>query len=319
MNKKNIHIVIPILASIWFIMFCIIIGMQNISNATINLEGIASDLLPTKIENNHIFYAVNAIIIALTAYLLSRLNTIFPLMKEHSYIAMMFFLLLEMLTPAVVTLFSPGNVAALLVYICMFILYSCYQRGDTPQQSFLITLLITTTSLIYARILYFLPLFLLGLYQMKALSLRSFIAIVIGLITPFWTAWGMGWIESNQFYPNILLIKPEWNNLGINLLPAGVSIILGLFTGLNNLMNAHTEKIQTRAMNGFVNILSVYTSLLILIDTTHYLSYLPILNMGVSLQVAYYFTSHSGKTNNILYYSITTILIALHAWIFWAI
>ena len=137
--------------------------MQNISNATINLEGIASDLLPTKIENNHIFYAVNAIIIALTAYLLSRLNTIFPLMKEHSYIAMMFFLLLEMLTPAVVTLFSPGNVAALLVYICMFILYSCYQRGDTPQQSFLITLLITTTSLIYARILYFLPLFLLGL------------------------------------------------------------------------------------------------------------------------------------------------------------
>lgn len=319
MNKKNIHIVIPVLASIWFVVFCIITGMQNINPTTIDLEGIACGILPAETDNNLVYYAVNATIVALTAYLLSRLNTVFPLMKEHSYIAMMFFLLLEMLSPACITQFAPSNAAALLIFICIFILYSCYQRGDAPKEAFLITLLIAAASIVYARILYFLPLFVLGLYQMKSLSLRTLIAIVIGLITPFWIAWGMGWIESDQFCLEVLLIKPDWDNIGLEVLPAGISILLGLFTGMNNLMNAHTEKIQTRAMNGFVNILSIYAALLILIDITHYESYLPILNMGVSLQAAYYFTSHHNKANSILFYTIVVILLTVNIWTFWAI
>lgn len=319
MNKKSIHIVIPLLTSIWFVVFCIIADMQSISPASIDMEGIVRDILPTEINNNSIFYAVNATIVALTAYLLSRLNSFFPLMKEHSYIAMMFFLLLEMLSPSCITQFAPGNAAALLIYIDIFILYSCYQQGDAPKQAFLITLLLAAASMVYACILYFLPLFILGLYQMKSLSLRTLVAIVIGAITPFWIAWGMGWIESDQFYPEALLIIPEWNNIGFELLPAGISIVLGLFTGMNNLMNAHTEKIQTRAMNGFINILSIYASLLILIDTAHFDLYLPILNMGVSLQAAYYFTSHNSKANSILFYTILVVLLTVNIWTFWVI
>lgn len=319
MNQKSIHIIAPILTSIWFVVFCIIAATESISPATIDLEGIACGIFPTEIYNNPIYYAANATIIALTAYLLSRLNSVFPLMREHSYIVMMFFLLLEMLSPSCITLFTAGNMAALLIYASIFVLYSCYQQGEAPKEAFLITLLISTASIVYARILYFLPLFILGLYQMKSLSLRTLIAVVIGWVTPFWTAWGMGWISSDQFCPEVLLVKPEWDNIGLDLLPAGISILLGLFTGTNNLMNAHTEKIQTRAMNGFINILSIYATLLILIDTTHYMAYLPILNMGVSLQAAYYFTSRHSKATHILYYTLIVILLMVNIWSFWVI
>ena len=81
------------------------------------------------------------------------------------------------------------------------------------------------------------------------------------------------------------------------------------------LYTSFNEKRQIRAYNGFVNLLSVYTALLLILDYTHYAYYLPVLNAAVSMQAAFFFTNNGNrKPGVILFYLIFTLYIALFIW-----
>lgn len=127
----------------------------------------------------------------------------------------------------------------------------------------------------------------------------------------------MGWIEFTQIDFCVLALNPQWIKPSTALIPTVFAILLGMFTGTSNLLNAHTEKIQTRAFNGFINLLSVYTTVLMCIDCEHHDIYLPVLNMCISLQAAYYFANKRNKINIVLFYSIITLLLIWQIWTFW--
>ena len=94
-----------------------------------------------------------------------------------------------------------------------------------------------------------------------------------------------------------------------------LTALLGLFSGTTILYTSFNEKRQIRAYNGFVNLLSVYTALLLILDYTHYSYYLPILNAAVSMQAAFFFTNNGNrKPGVILFYLILTLYIALFIW-----
>ena len=298
----------------WFVAVLAFLSIKGLPIDYIRETGLIIGWIPETSINGIISAAINTVIISIIGILLVRLNTLFPLMKEHTYLPIVFFLLLEMSTASLINHFSLANVAALSICLCIFILYTCYQQGSSPEQSFVIAFLFSITSLFYARILYILPIFIIGFHQMRALSIRTIIAFIIGLITPYWIIWGLGWVEYTQLDSSNLSLKPQWIKPSISLIPTIFVTLLGLFTGTSNLLNAHTEKIQTRAYNGFINLLSVYTALLICIDHEQYETYLPILNMSVSLQSAYYFANKHNRINTILFYSIITLLFSWQIW-----
>lgn len=317
MNSKNRHITVAWFACIWFIIVLIIFSIQGVTTDSIRNHGLIAGLIPEIKLNGILSLTLNAAIIVLTGILLTRLNTLFPLIKEHTSLPTAFFLLLEMSNISSFSHFSAANLCAFAICICIFILYSCYQQGKSPEQSFIIALLFSILSLFYAHILYLLPIFILGFHQMRSLSIHTIAAIIIGLITPYWIIYGFGCAEYTQLNRSSLALDVQWIKLSIDTVPIIFVLLLGLFTGTINLLNAHTEKIQTRAYNGFINLLSVYTAILICIDYEQLEIYLPILNISVSLQAAYYFANKRNKINIILFYSIIILLLVWQIWTFW--
>lgn len=317
LNSKNRHIIVTSLVCVWFTAVLIILSLQGIPVDSIHNNGLISNWIPDININGIISIVINAAIISITAFLLTRLNAHFPLIKEHTSLPTVFFLLLEMSSISLINHYSPANLTACLIYICIFILYTCYQQGNSPEQSFIVGLIFSIISISDAHALYLLPIFIVGFHLMRTLSIRTIIALMIGLITPYWIIWGMGWIEHTQLDFSALTLNLQWPKLSITLIPAIFAILLGMFTGTSNLLNAHTEKIQTRAYNGFINLLSVYTTILMCIDYEHHDIYLPVLNMCISLQAAYYFANKRNKINIILFYSIITLLLIWQIWTFW--
>ena len=232
---------------------------------------------------------------------------------------MQFFLLLEMLSLSLLSQLSLANIASLLVCTAIFILYSSYMMGAAPEKGFLIAFIFATASIFYARILYLLPVFAIGMQQMRASSWRTYAAMIIGLITPYWIILGMGWIDAEQIDFTALKIPLQLPTLSSGLIPAVLTIVLGMFSGIFNLLNISRENIQTRAFNGFITILSIYTALLMCIDHTHIETYLPVLNIAVAIQCTYNFTTIQNRLNTILFYSITILLIGLQVWMYWVI
>ena len=74
------------------------------------------------------------------------------------------------------------------------------------------------------------------------------------------------------------------------------------------------EKRQMRAYNGFINLLSIYSAILLILDYRNYALYLPVLNLAVAMQSAFVFTMTGKKATVVSFYLIVTLYIGLFIW-----
>ncbi len=316
MNRDFKHIITPILATIWFVAVWIGLIVRGITPHTINLEGLVA------IKNSFftiptvLYTSIGAIFSISLAFFITRIATFFPLIKVRTFLPVLFFLLFQLLCPPLVEGVTIGLLTAIFASISIFILYMSYQQKYAVEKGFIMAFLYGIASIFYGRILYLLPAFVIGMSLMRASSVRTYAAMIIGLITPYWIIWGTGWIEGTFLDFSSLDIVFRLPTLSIDILPPLCVILLGFITGINNLIKAYNESIQTRAFNGFITILSVYTALLLCIDNIHYMAYLPLLNICVSLQCAYFFSTHNKRIHTLLLYSLIILFIAWQIWIY---
>lgn len=301
----------------WFAAIVVSIFIKGLVPETFVSIGLLSDSFMPNVNNGTMPFIINLFIIILTALLFNRLAVQFQLVKEQTLLPAAFILLFQTLNPGLINSIAPQNFATLIVGAIFFILYTCYQQKRATEKSFIIGLLFAFTALFYARILYLLPIFLLGMYQMQTGSIRTFAATLVGLVTPYWIVWGIGWGDALQFSSTNFAISLQIPTFTWQMIPAIFVMLLGLIAGMVNLINNYNENIKTRAMNGFVNILSVYTALLMIIDNSHYTTYLPLLNCVVTLQLSYLFTSQHSRLYNILFFTLITLLLGSQVWMFW--
>lgn len=259
---------------------------------------------------------VNSLLVLLGGVLLLRINNRFSLIQKHTLLPFFFFLLLELASPAL-SLVGDGTVTTVVLLLLLTLFFHAYQ-SDRAQYAFLIFGALALGTLFCTRFAYFVPLFLIGFSQIRYLSVKSLAGALIGFITPFWFVVGTDLMPFSQlallpdFTPTLPASLPYDNSqFWIIVLTA----LLGLFSGTTILYTSFNEKRQIRAYNGFVNLLSVYTALLLILDYTHHSYYLPILNAAVSMQAAFFFTNNGNrKPGVILFYLILTLYIALFIW-----
>ncbi|MBQ2980020.1 MAG: hypothetical protein IJE18_07930 [Bacteroidaceae bacterium] len=316
MRNSFIHIVIPIIATLLYVAFVGYMILDGTTISSVDGSGIVKGWGISAWGNNTAMLLINNGLILLSAIFITYIALRFRLFKEKSLLPLHFFLIFQILTPQLVgNLFTP-NITALISMGLIAILYSSYQENNSTEKGFLIALILSATSLIDAHILYLLPILIVGFIQMQSSSARTYAAMIIGLITPYWIVWGLGIVPLSQFDFAQLAIIPQLPVADKTLISTLIVLLLGLILGFANLANTYNEKIHTRATNGFINILSVYTALLLIIDNTHYTTYLPLLNMAVALQTAYYFTSQQGRLIRIFFFILSIALIAWGVWLY---
>ena len=284
---------------------------------TYNCSGIVKGWSIPVIGNNIVGILVNSGIILLTATLLAKIATHYQLVKEQTLLPLLFFLLFLSLTSTLINHFEPVNILSLIVFVLVAILYSSYQENRSTEKGFIIALIVSVISFVDAHILYLLPILIVGIIQMQAASLRTFAAMIVGLLTPYWIVWGFGWIELSQLDFTTLAISLQIPPIDIQLIPVAAIMFIGFVCGISNLYNAFNEKIYTRATNGFINLLSTYTALLLIIDNTNYLQYLPILCGCVALQTSYFFTTRTKRTHTIVLIVLVTLIMTWIGWMYW--
>lgn len=260
---------------------------------------------------------VNSLLVLLGGVLLLRINNRFSLIQKHTLLPFLFFLLLELATPDL-ALLGDGNLMAVVLLFLLALFFQSYQL-DKAQPAFLIVGALTLCTLFCTRFSYFIPLFLIGFFQIRYLSVKSLLGALIGFITPFWIGVGLDLIP----FSRLSLLLPDFTFVIPQTLPYDnpqfwivvLTALLGLFSGTTMLYTTFNEKRQIRAYNGFINLMSVYTALLLIFDYPNYTCYLPVLNAAVAMQAAFFFTNNSNRKPGVaLFYLILTLYIALFIW-----
>jgi len=236
-----------------------------------------------------------------------------------------------MLGCSAIWLFSSVDESVLLLCsaLSLFLLFGCYQDQASTGKTFYIFFLISFTSLFEPHFLLFIPIYILLMATtIYSLSIRTFFAALIGLVTPYWLY--TGWqLYANRYQPEMTLdylkrfaevqwitdysvvTTSQWAYLGL-------LMVLFIVSTIHFWITSYMDKIRVRQIYTSLIMITVYTLLLIAVQPQEFDVFIGMMTTVVSPITGHFFALTRTRLSNIFFIiTITAILLltGMNLWI----
>lgn len=248
------------------------------------------------IEAGPMSAAVNVLGLLATGGIMLALNKVFSYVRAVTHLFVSLFFLLQVANPSGLVAFNAGTLLSLVTALAIMPLFASYQDRHSQRSIFLIFALAATGSMFHYGFLVLIPAFLLGFLNMGVLNLKGLLAMLFGLVTPFWIALGLGITQPASFtLPHIDGIWTQAGTLHTNLLLllSVLTALAGILLAVMNLMTIMNYRMQTRVYNAFFVFMLAVVVIALCIDYSDVAVYLPLLNLMVAIQLAH---AHTLRT-----------------------
>lgn len=255
-----------------------------------------------------------------TVYLLIELSNQNALLRVRSRMVSSTFILLSCTAPMLFPQFS-GAVVQLCFVAALLLLFHTYQNSQTMGLTYYAFLALGLSSLVWVHVLWYVPVvWLLMATQLQSLSGRTWMASLLGLVTPYWFA--SLWLIFNQDFSPIVdhftelaslqfvVPKLELGRLLVLLLTLALTVV-----GAVHFWNyAFEDKIRVRQLYGLFSVLTAVTVLFLLLQPQHGDVLLRLLFVFVSPLIAHVMTFTSSKASEVFFFSSLALVLALTAY-----
>lgn len=256
------------------------------------------------VDDPRVSVVVNTACLVGVASLLILLNKMFNFVRAYTFIFSSMFLLLELASPLSCARLGVGTIMALVLMAGVFLMFSRYQQRDGSQRSiFLVMAVLTFCTLFHFAFLFLIPVFLIGFLYVRAMNVKGFVAMLLGLVTPLWIGIGFGWIDPMAYQEaNVASIwaARDFSSLPVDIVTAVVTAVVTVVLTVINLMTVLNYRLQTRVYNAFFVVLSILSVAAMAVDFNNIMDYMPILNLCLSIQVAHVFTTMASSRRYLL-------------------
>lgn len=235
--------------------------------------------------------------------LLILLNKVFSFIRAFSLLYAPVFIMAEIAHPYIATRLYDGTILCLVALSLSFILFSSYGQARSKRSIFMTFFVLSLCSTFQYAFIYLIPVFLIGFLQMRIMTLKGILAMIFGLIAPFWILLGMGIVPLQQLMPIRLVNVWEHLNLmqsGLLIASMAITASLTIVLMVGNMFQIMKYRSEIRAFNGFFAVLGVFTMVMMAIDYNNILIYLPMLNCCFAIQMAHFFTINKFRRRYIL-------------------
>jgi hypothetical protein len=270
-------------------------------------------------------YLIGFLLLLLAAGLIQRLNYLFMIIQGKTTLPFLIFLLLNSVIPDLFPV-HPVSLALPLLLFAMFELFGSYQRPDAIGRIFNMMFYIGLGSLIWPYALWFAPVFIVGLYLFRILNSRTLGAALLSLLTFFMFV--SGWcLLKNDF---ALLTNLATCLTDIHLLFTNVSwitdwptlvffFLILLFLSIHVSLEETERTIRTRQFLTFLFLFGFVSFLLSLLYAPHYIEFVVVFFVPVSIVGSKYFSEKYGVTAFLSYYFLMALMVIsllLRSWNF---
>lgn len=237
--------------------------------------------------------ALNVVCIIGIGLLMLALNKAFNFVRSFTFIFASVFFLLEMSTPLTCSIFNTGTTLCLILMGGILLLFSSYQDKHSQHSIFLLTAVLTTCSMFQYAFLLLIPAFCFGFMYMRAMTIKGFLAMLLGLLTPLWIVMGLGIAHLTDFKP--FGINAIWESLDLGqvrmlVVTAASATLLTIVLTAINMLTIMNYRLQLRVYNAFFVLMSLLAIIAMAIDYKDMTAFLPILFLCLSVQVAHSYT-----------------------------
>lgn len=269
------------------------------------------------LPNKAITYIIGILLLAGGAFLIHRANYILIIIREKTFIPPLLYILFISTNPN----FFPFKATSIGVFCLILALYQLFVSFHDPKsvdRAFNASLFIGIGSLLWVHILWFLPLFWLGMFNFKSLSVRTFLASLMGIATVFWFL--LGWCVLTGDYSSFTIPFAAFTKINFfditspRLIDWVIILYIGLFVliaSIHIITHEHEENIRTRAYLFFLIILFIAAFALFFLYESSSDEYFCMACMPASILVAHLFAVNKGRRWRRFYFISTLVFIAL--------
>lgn len=269
------------------------------------------------LPNKAFTYLIGILLLVGGAFLIHRSNYVLAIIREKTYVPPLLYILLISTNPSFFP-FKATSIGIFCLILAMYQSFTGYHDENSVYKSFNSALFIGIGSLLWVHILWFMPLFWLGMFNFKSLNIRTFLASLMGVTTVYWFL--LGWcVLQGDFsafsVPFAAFTKIRLISITVPRLIDWVIIfyigIFVLFASVNIMTHVHEENIRTRQYLYFLISFFVVSFLLFFLYDSSSDEYFCISCLPASLLISHFFTVKKGKRVNALFYFSMGIFILL--------
>lgn len=283
----------------------------KVAESEVGIESVTSETILRIFHSKFILSLASLLITLFNAFLIVQINNRFTIIRTRSFIPVFIFLTVMSVVTSVHQL--PGSHLALTFLLAaLFVFFDMFRNRQASEQAFLGSLLVSAGSLFIAPAVLFLPVCWIGLAQFKSLSIRTFLASIIGGLVPwiFYFSFRL-YFETDYQWINSLVsdFQPGFNLLDLPLIEQIYMALMTVYiiTGLVGLIsNLHGDSLQSRAYLNFLVMLMLFSFFFSVVFINEYLAFIPFVVMLFSFLLAHPFTL---KPNG--FYAVLFILLVL--------
>jgi len=243
-------------------------------------------------QNHLLSNLVSLLFTALNAFLIGQLNNKFTIIRTRSFLPVLFFVLL-IATWHETHIIVVSHLALTLVLLSFFSIFRVYRNRNASEQAFLSCFLIALASIFVEPLMLYIPLIWLGLVFFHSMSLRNFLASIVGAITPwilyfairFYLQPDLLWLYSlsQSFEFGIPILNRPLNEI----IYIGILIVLSAigFVGLSS--NLNQDSMQTRGLINFNTWFLLLSFVYSMVFVRQFFVFLPFIGVGLAILLAH--------------------------------
>lgn len=226
--------------------------------------------------------------------LMLLVNKVFSFVRSMTCIFVSAFFLLEFAVPVTSSVFNTGTALCLILVLGVLALFASYEDLHSQGRIYLTMTILAAACMWQWAFLILIPAFAIGFIYMRAMDFRGFLALLLGLATPFWVVIGLGIVNPlTDFKP--LEINAVWTTLDLSQMRllvtwAAIVAVLSIILTVMNLTTILNYRLQFRVYNAFFIVVTLLSVLAMCIDYRDMVVFMPLLNLCLAIQIAHSFT-----------------------------
>ena len=252
------------------------------------------------------------------AFLMVSVIGRYNLLRSMTKLPATLFLMMQLATPVMLTFFSTGLLLCAGVMACMLLMYESYNDSKATRHVFLTFFLLSLGSTVDYGFLVYIPVFWLALAQMRILDLRSILAMLMGLVTPWILLFGFGIIDVSQLqWPMYSRLTVPFVTLrGTTFIGAALlTAFIAAAAWVQNIIKFLSYNAHSRALLSLLTVLMYVSILASVVDYSHLVAFLPIINMCAAMQLGHLFgVVYTMKRSYIAILCIIGLYLLIYIW-----
>jgi len=319
-TPQNIIPVLLVCAVCWMVSYSHSVGYPVYGEVSATpLWNSFCKILPGK----EVTYIIGILLMAGGAFLLHRANYILALIREKTFLPFTFYILFISTNPDFFPLKST-TLGVFCLILAMYELFISYHEERAVSKAYNAALLIGIGSLLWVHLLWFMPLFWIGMYNFRSLSPRTLAASIVGVGTVYWFL--LGWCVWQNDYtvftiPFASLLKMRLLNLDNFTIVNWISILLIAFltvtASVNIITHDYDDNLRSRQFLSFLILMAIWAFSLYFIYEQNSEEFLETACVPASILIAHFFTVGRKRILQWMFYAIVLIMVALLFYRIW--